>query len=83
MEAISLVRQNNFDLILMDINLPEMDGVAATREIRKISENVPIFVQTAYAMESEIKEIMASGCNDMIGKPFSEKEFFEKLARIL
>jgi CheY-like chemotaxis protein len=82
-EAVKLVRNNHYDLIIMDINLPEMDGVTATKKIRDLKSDVPIFVQTAFAMKSEVKEIMNSGCNDMIGKPFNEKEFFEKLVKVL
>ncbi|MBN2481038.1 MAG: response regulator [Bacteroidales bacterium] len=82
-EAVELVSNNQYDLIIMDINLPVMDGITATKKIRDISPDVPIFVQTAFAMESEIKKIMSSGCNDMIGKPFNEKEFFDKLVKVL
>ncbi|MBN1157984.1 MAG: response regulator [Bacteroidales bacterium] len=82
-EAVELVRANHYDLIIMDINLPAMDGITATKKIRDISPEVPVFVQTAFAMKSEIKKIMSSGCNDMIGKPFSKKEFFEKLVKVL
>jgi signal transduction histidine kinase/CheY-like chemotaxis protein len=82
-EAVDLVMKNQYDLILMDINLPEMDGVAATREIRKIRPDLPIIVQTAHAIESELQRIKTSGCNDLISKPINKKEFFEILSRNL
>jgi CheY-like chemotaxis protein len=82
-EAVDLVMSNQYDLILMDINLPEMDGVAATREIRKVRPDLPIIVQTAHAIESELVRIRTSGCNDLISKPINKKEFFEKLLRLL
>jgi len=82
-EAVELARNHHYDLILMDINLPVMDGVAATKEIRKFSPDLPIFVQTAFAMESEIGMIMSSGCNDLVSKPIDKMEFFEKLLRHL
>lgn len=82
-EAVDLARQNNFDLILMDINLPEMDGITATREIRKFNPSLPILVQTAYAMDSEKARIFESGCNDMLSKPINKKEFYEKLSKLL
>jgi signal transduction histidine kinase len=82
-EAVEMARNNHYDLILMDINLPVMDGVEATREIRKFSPDLPIFVQTAFAMESEIGMIMSSGCNDLMSKPIDKMEFFEKLLRHL
>jgi PAS domain S-box-containing protein len=79
-QAINMVKENNYDLVLMDINLPEMDGLAATKEIRKFNKDVLIIAHTAYAMESEKDMIMASGCNDLICKPINSKDFFEKLA---
>jgi signal transduction histidine kinase/CheY-like chemotaxis protein len=82
-EAVDLVMKNQYDLILMDINLPEMDGFAATREIRKVMPDLPIIVQTAHAIESELVRIRTSGCNDLISKPINKKEFFEKLLRHL
>jgi signal transduction histidine kinase/CheY-like chemotaxis protein len=78
-EAVDLVTKNAYDLVLMDINLPEMDGVAATKEIRKLKPDLPIIVQTAHAVESELIRIRASGCSDLICKPIDQKEFFEKL----
>jgi len=82
-EAVDLARKNHYDLVLMDINLPEMDGIQATKEIRKFSPGLPIIVQTAHAMESELAKIYASGCNDLMSKPIDKKEFFEKLLRLL
>ncbi len=82
-ESLNMARNNNYDLIIMDINLPEMDGVTAIKEIRKIKPEIPIFVQTAYAMEAEMKMIRSSGCNDIIGKPFNEKEFLDKLIKVI
>lgn len=82
-ESLNMAKNNNYDLIIMDINLPEMDGVTAIKEIRKIKPDIPILVQTAYAMETEMKMIKSSGCNDIIGKPFNEKEFLDKLIKII
>jgi PAS domain S-box-containing protein len=81
--AVDLVRNNHFDIVLMDVNLPEMDGIAATLEIRKIRPKLPILVQTAHAMESELSRIRTSGCDDVISKPINVKEFIEKLVKYL
>ncbi len=78
-QAVELVKVNNYDLVLMDINLPGLDGVAATKEIRKFDPNLLIIAQTAYAMESERDTILAAGCNDLINKPINSKTLFEKL----
>lgn len=82
-ESLNMVRNNKYDLIIMDINLPEMDGVTAIKEIRKTKPDIPILVQTAYAMETEMKMIKSSGCNDIIGKPFNEKEFLDTLIKVV
>ncbi len=64
-------------------NLPEMNGIDAIKEIRKNRPDVPILVQTAHAMETEIDPILESGCNDMIAKPFAEKDLIDKILNIL
>ncbi len=81
--AVDLVRNNHYDMVLMDVNLPEMDGITATREIRKIRPELPILMQTAHAMESELSRIRTSGCDDVISKPINVKEFIEKLVKYL
>ena len=57
------------DLILMDIQLPEMNGHYATREIRKFNKTVVIIAQTAYARKEDRKKALEAGCNDYISKP--------------
>ncbi|RLD80253.1 MAG: hypothetical protein DRJ10_07665 [Bacteroidetes bacterium] len=69
-EAIEKVRKHKaIDLILMDIKLPEMDGLTATREIKKIDSKIPVIAQTAYAMKGDKEEILQAGCIDYIAKP--------------
>jgi len=82
-EAVNLAGDNQYDLILMDVNLPELDGVTATQEIRKRRPEVPIMIQTAHAIESELVRIRKSGCNDVISKPINIKELLEKLSALL
>lgn len=62
-------RIGNIDLVLMDIKMPEMDGYAATREIKKINNKVPVIAQTAYAMSEEREKSSEAGCDDYIAKP--------------
>jgi two-component system sensor histidine kinase/response regulator len=72
-----------FDLVLMDIQMPVMDGLTATRELRsrKGFEALPVIAMTAHTMEHE-KEISAqAGMNDHIGKPFDNESFYRTLAR--
>lgn len=78
--AIELCRDNkNIDLVLMDIQLPGIDGNTAIKEIKKINNNLPIIAQTAYALEEEKNKILESGCNDYIAKPINEKVLFRKI----
>ncbi len=69
-EAIEACRKNpDIDLVLMDINMPEMDGYEATRKIREFNKEVIIIAQTAYALEGDREKSIAAGCNDYISKP--------------
>jgi len=69
------------DIILMDINMPEMDGYMATDEIRKINtlDNVPIIAVTANVMKGDMEEILASGCDGYIPKPIDVDKFPEEV----
>ena len=74
---------NAFDLVLMDIQMPVMDGYSATRELRSYSgfEALPIIAMTAHIMEHEISLQRAAGMNDSIGKPFDQPTFYRMLAK--
>lgn len=68
-EAISLYLEHKPDLIFMDIKMPVMDGLEATRELRKFSTSIPIIALTANAFESDQIEAKEAGCNEVITKP--------------
>jgi CheY-like chemotaxis protein len=69
-EAVELFRNNqDIKMILMDIKLPLMDGLEATRQIRAFNQEVVILAQTAYSMVGDREKAMAAGCNDYITKP--------------
>lgn len=76
LEAVAKVKIQEFDLVLMDIQMPEMDGMEATREIRKFktSGQLPIVALTANVMPEEVQQYMAIGMNHHIGKPFEQQE---------
>jgi len=72
-QAISLVRSAPaaFDLVLMDINMPLMDGHEATAQIRKSGNAIPIVAMTAYALKGDREQCLGSGMNDYISKPIN------------
>ncbi len=72
MEAIEMCRNNpDIDLVLMDINMPFMNGYEATRKIREFNSEVVIIAQTAYALAGDREKALAAGCNDYISKPIN------------
>jgi CheY-like chemotaxis protein len=83
-EAIQICRTNtNIDLILMDIQLPDIDGNTITREIRKFNRELPIIAQTAGKTMQERDFALESGCNDVLVKPFKMEELTEMLEKYL
>lgn len=68
-EAVIITKRLNPDVILMDIKMPEMNGIEATRQIRVFNREVPIIAQTAYVMAEEKEECMQVGCNHFVTKP--------------
>jgi CheY-like chemotaxis protein len=84
-EAVEKVKTGNYELVLMDIQMPEMDGIAATREIRAMSEfvDLPIVAMTAHAMSGDRELSLKAGMNDHINKPINLQELFATLAQWL
>lgn len=84
-EALDACRTRQFDLILMDCHMPEMDGFQATREIRKLEassgKRAPIIALTANAMAQDREDCLKAGMDDHLGKPFSRKQIKEVLDR--
>jgi len=84
-EAIEQAKSMKFDLILMDIQLPGMDGLEATRIIKEDSQNTdtPIVALTAYAMKGDRDRVKAAGCDGYITKPINVKEFVKSVEAFL
>lgn len=83
-KAIDMVKGGQiFDAILMDINLPAMDGLEVTREILKIHPQIPIITQTAFALDDEIQQAYDAGCKGHVIKPFTISELVEALYNVL
>ena len=81
LEAFNAIRENSgkFDLILMDLNMPVMNGVDAAKEIRKIDSKIPIIALTAADIEEVKNDFEAIGFDDVITKPFDNFEFYQKI----
>lgn len=82
-EAIAKFKECNPDLIFMDIKMPEMDGLDATKIIRNLSPDIPIIALTAFAFEEDKQKAFKAGCNDFITKPVSFKRLNEILNQYL
>ena len=83
LEAISIFKNNSIDLILMDIKMPVMDGLEATREIKKLNRDIPIIALTAFAMQNDTNICKDAGCNDYVAKPVSQDKLFLVLKKYL
>jgi PAS domain S-box-containing protein len=80
-EAVEMVKEiSDINLVLMDIKLPLMNGIEATREIKKIRPDLPVIAQTAYAGLAEVQLSFQAGCDDYITKPIDFKVFLEKVS---
>ena len=80
-EAIMLHKKNNYNLILMDIQMPILDGYSAAKEIRKIDKDIPIIAITASAMKEDIEKSIESGMNDHLNKPIDVSLLYKILLK--
>lgn len=83
-KAINMIKEgSNFDAVLMDINMPNMNGYEVTRQIKELNPNLLIMAQTAYALDEEIKKCYEAGCDYHICKPYSVSELGDHLTKLL
>ena len=84
-DGVRLAQTERPDLILMDIQLPEMDGYEATQQIKSIAElkTIPIIAVTSYALSGDEAKARAAGCDGYIAKPFSPRELLAKVRKYL
>ncbi|MGF1608148.1 MAG: response regulator [Kiloniellales bacterium] len=83
LEAVEAIRNRPYDLVLMDVQMPEMDGLAATRRIRALNSarsDIPIIAVTAHAMKGDKERCLQAGMNDYIAKPIDRVQLLEKVA---
>ena len=86
-EAVKMMSSNKYDLVLMDIQMPEMDGIQATVRIRNLPDKqkaaIPIIAFTAHSLKEDAARYLAAGMNDYLSKPFDEEKLYEMIARYL
>lgn len=82
-EAISLIKKNNFDIVLMDIRMPKKNGTDACTEIRKFNTQLVILAATAFINQEKIEECIKVGFNGFVYKPFTEQKLLENIYHFL
>ena len=82
-EAVELVNKNNYDIILMDIKMPVMDGMEATRQIKEKHPNLPIIALTANAFDSDRQLAFEAGCDEFLPKPISSEVCLKTIAKFV
>jgi two-component system cell cycle response regulator DivK len=82
-EGVRMAEANKPDLVLMDIQMPEMDGYEATRQIKARMGHIPIIVITSYALSGDADKAMASGADAYVSKPFSPRDLLATIKRFL
>ena len=82
-QGVDLAREHKPNLILMDMQLPVMDGFEATRRIKsdEVLSNIPIIALSALAMSGDREKMMAAGCDDYLSKPINIKEFLSTIEK--
>lgn len=80
-EALEKFQEQPVDLIMLDIKMPEMTGLEALKEIRKMSATIPVIMQSAYVFDSDMESARQAGASDFITKPINLKVLKETLSR--
>jgi len=83
LEAVQKVKEGGIDLVLMDINMPVMDGIEATKAIKAEHPEIPVLALTANAYESDKENAFNAGCDDFIAKPVNCKETLDIVNKYL
>ena len=83
LDAFELCKANAYDMILMDIQMPKMDGHEATKAIRGLGQKMPIIALTAHGTKNEHEKSRLAGCNESITKPFSQPNLLKTLKSYL
>jgi CheY-like chemotaxis protein len=80
-QALEMVRQKEYSVILMDINMPDMDGTEALEKIRSLGVETPVIALTAYAMKGDREKFIDQGFTDYLSKPIDLEELRNKISK--
>ena len=80
-EALRKAENEDFDLVLMDIELPGMDGVEVTRILKNRNQNIPVVALTSYAMKGDRERFISAGFNEYLSKPLDISDFLNRLEK--
>ena len=84
LNAINILNDNpDIDIILVDIKLPDINGLELTKSIKKQMKNIPIIAQTAYAMPGDKEKCINAGCDDYIEKPIDRVVLIQKILKLI
>ncbi len=81
-EAVEMTEKKPYDLVMMDIKMPEMDGITATKILKEKQQDIKIIMQTAYAQEAEKEKAFAAGCDDYLLKPLKKENLIHALNKL-
>ncbi|MEZ5071680.1 MAG: response regulator [Bacteroidales bacterium] len=84
LQVVEMIRNSPaYALVLMDVKMPKLDGLSATRQIKQEFPDLPVIAQTAYAQTSDKQEALKAGCDDFISKPFQRDELIAKIKSLI
>ena len=82
-EAVDIFKKEEIDLVLMDLQMPEMNGYEATKIIKAIKPDLPIVAQTAFAMSDDREKALEAGCDDYLAKPIKSKDLLNTVEKFI
>lgn len=82
-DAVKLMHNHEYDLVLMDVHLPGINGTEATKQIREFDDTVPIIALTAISLDENRETLLSYGMNDVITKPFIPEEFYTIISKYI
>jgi two-component system, cell cycle response regulator DivK len=82
-ETVQICNSQKVDIVLMDIKMPDLNGLEATMEIKKINPRIPVIAQTAYVMEEDEEASIKAGCDDYISKPIRPENLLTIMSKFL